>query len=288
MAGRVGYDERDHRDYGGGGRRRKPLPTEPPFTAYVGNLPQGIVQGDVEDIFKKNNISNVKNIRLVRDRETDKFKGFCYVEFEDIRNLEAALQLDGVITVNDNSLRIDVADGKRNDRGGGFDRGRGRGGFRGGRGGDRNFDDFGGGGGGGFSNRGSRGGGGGGGGGGGFTDPRGNRGSYGHFEESGGGSGGGGGGSREWTRGGGGRGGGGGGGGGYGGRPRNDPGRDRRPFNEDFKEPSSDTATRPRLQLKPRTVNKPLNQLAETSQSSKIFGGARPREEKIPSSRETM
>ncbi|KDR16282.1 eukaryotic translation initiation factor 4H [Zootermopsis nevadensis] len=260
MAGRGGYDERDHRDYGGGGRRRKPLPTEPPFTAYVGNLPQGVVQGDVDKIFQQN---QVKSIRLVRDRETDKFKGFCYVEFDDVRGLEEALQLDGSVSVEGNFLRIDVAEGKRSDRGGGFDRGRSRGGFRGGRG-DRGYDDFGGGAGGGssFSNRGGRGGGGG------FSDSRGNRGSYGHFEEGGGGGG------REWGRG---------GRGGYAGRSRPDTGRDRRPPTEDFKEPSAvDVGARPKLQLKPRTVNKPLNQLAETSQSSKIFGGAKPREENFP------
>ncbi|GFG35671.1 hypothetical protein Cfor_11458 [Coptotermes formosanus] len=250
MAGRSGYDERDQRqvnkDYGGGGRRRKPLPTEPPFTAYVGNLPQGIVQGDVDKIFSQ---IHVKSIRLVRDRETDKFKGFCYVEFNDVRGLEEALQLDGNVSVEGHFLRIDVAEGKRSDRGGGFDRGRSRG-------------LCGPGGGGSFSNRGGRGGSSG------FSDARGNRGSYGHFEEGGGGGG------REWSRG---------SRGGYGGRSRPDSGRDRRPHPDEFKEPAAaDVGTRPKLQLQPRTVNKPLNQLAETSQSSKIFGGAKPREEKIP------
>lgn len=29
----------------------KPLPTSPPYVAYLGNLPQGITQGDVENLF---------------------------------------------------------------------------------------------------------------------------------------------------------------------------------------------------------------------------------------------
>jgi len=50
-----GYESRS-----GGGRRggHRPLPDEAPFTAYIGNLPTGIVQGDIEQIFSSLSVSN--------------------------------------------------------------------------------------------------------------------------------------------------------------------------------------------------------------------------------------
>ncbi|CAG9809023.1 unnamed protein product [Chironomus riparius] len=98
-------------------QRKKPFPTDPPFIAFVGNLPQGVVQGDVIQIFSK---QTVKNVRLVKDKETDQFKGFCYVEFDTLQDLEEAVNLDGRIVLDNNPqpLRIDVAEQKKNDRGG--------------------------------------------------------------------------------------------------------------------------------------------------------------------------
>lgn len=92
---------------------KRPLPTEPPYLAYVGNLPQGLVQGDVLKIFPK---LKVKSVRLVKDRETDHFKGYCYVEFEDLDDLKAALELDSLIELDKSqeTLRIDVAEPKKN------------------------------------------------------------------------------------------------------------------------------------------------------------------------------
>ncbi|XP_046840602.1 eukaryotic translation initiation factor 4H-like [Xenia sp. Carnegie-2017] len=227
---RRGY--RDDRGYGGGGSgygggRSSKIPEEPPFTAFVGGLPDGTVQGDIDRIFA--NLS-IRSVRLVRDRDTDKFKGFCYVEFEDKKSLVEALEYNDAEYGNRN-LRVDVAEGRNKDRG---DRGRGRGGFRGGRGGDRGR-------------------------------PQVDRGQNNYRDQGRSGY-------QDRGRHDGGR------GGRYGGR------RDNRgpPMQYDnFPEPSEESASeRPRLKLLPRTVKDPVNDIANSMQQAKIFGGAKPRDEK--------
>lgn len=47
-------------------------------------------------------------------------------------------------------------------------------------------------------------------------------------------------------------------------------------------------AGRPKLKLAPRTVNAPVNALAETKQAAAIFGLAKPREEKVKDDEESV
>ncbi|XP_067650357.1 eukaryotic translation initiation factor 4H-like [Haliotis asinina] len=240
-----GYSNYDN-SYGGrrgGNRGSKPLPTEPPYTVYVGNLPLQVVQGDLELIFKD---LKVRSVRLVRDRETDVFKGFAYVEFEDLSSLQEALTFDGAL-FEDKNIRVDIAEGRKDGRGrgrggpqGGYGRG-GRGDYRGGYGGDRGGYDRG-------YDRGSRGGPRGGGMGGNRDGGyRSGRGGYDRDRDSG-----------------------------FGGRPRQRRDSDNR---EELREASPESAAqRPRLKLLPRTVKAPVNALVETSRNASIFGTGRPRD----------
>lgn len=101
-------------------RQHAPLDDQDkPYTLFVGNLPPNTIQGDIDNIF-----ADVKDyitkIRMIRDKETDKFKGFCYVEFSNAEAFRTALTYDSAEFL-DHVLRIDYAVPKSRDggRGGG-------------------------------------------------------------------------------------------------------------------------------------------------------------------------
>ncbi|CAM0140514.1 unnamed protein product [Umbelopsis sp. WA50703] len=86
------------------------LPTEPPFTAHIANLSFDAVEDDLADFFKDMKIAN---IRVLRDRETDRPKGYGYIEFEDQESLKSALTLSGEPLAN-RPIRVNIADPRKN------------------------------------------------------------------------------------------------------------------------------------------------------------------------------
>jgi len=120
-----GYRDREPREP----REQKepvPFPTQAPYTAFVGNLPYDITKDELFDFFSQS--CAVLNVRLLMNRETNRQKGFGYVEFQDLESLKQAVQLNGE-TLIDRPLRIDVAEAKPDDKNtwgsGRNDRGRG-------------------------------------------------------------------------------------------------------------------------------------------------------------------
>ena len=62
------------------------------FTVFVANIPLNAVPGDIDRFFAG---LNPKNVSFIRDNETDAFKGYCYVDFDNEEKLLAALARSG-------------------------------------------------------------------------------------------------------------------------------------------------------------------------------------------------
>jgi translation initiation factor 4B len=116
---------------GGGGvaessrpqRPKIPIPSEPPFTAFVGNFPYECPQDEVVGLFV-NDGCDVADVRVVRNRDTDRPRGY-FIEFKDVESLKKALVFDAR-DLGGRPLRVNVAEGRpegrgdRRDRHGGF------------------------------------------------------------------------------------------------------------------------------------------------------------------------
>ena len=91
---------------------------------YVGNLPFRATEDQVRDLFSR--YGPVDHVAMITDRETGKFRGFCFVEMGDA-DADAAIKALNGTQVDGRSLRINEAQPRENNRSGGS---RGSGNFR--------------------------------------------------------------------------------------------------------------------------------------------------------------
>ena len=102
---------------------------------YVGNLPYGVTDGDLQSLFEPH--GTVQSAQVIMDRDTGRSKGFGFIEMSSDAEATAAIaamhskEVDGrALTVNEARPREDRGGG-----GGGGGGGKHRGGGGGGRGG---------------------------------------------------------------------------------------------------------------------------------------------------------
>jgi len=107
-----GYDRPEKREP----REPLPFPTQPPFTAFVGNLSYEVQNDDLFKFFGPD--CKVSSVRLLSHKDNNRPKGYGYVEFEDLESLKKAVARNGE-NLMDRSIRIDVADApkEKEDRG---------------------------------------------------------------------------------------------------------------------------------------------------------------------------
>jgi RNA recognition motif-containing protein len=109
---------------------------------YVGNLSYDATDSDLRELFEAH--GTVSDVFIVKDRESDRPRGFAFVSMETPEEMNAAIEgLNGAefagraLTINEARPREERPQGGGG--GGGYNRGGGRGGDRGGRGGRNSY-----------------------------------------------------------------------------------------------------------------------------------------------------
>ena len=87
-------------------REELPLPTQPPYTAHIGNLSFDAIQDDIHELFAD---CEVTSVRIVEDKLTHAPKGFGYVEFATVEGLKKALTFQGT-SLKGRNIRVSVAE----------------------------------------------------------------------------------------------------------------------------------------------------------------------------------
>ncbi|KAK2882502.1 hypothetical protein FQN49_000301 [Arthroderma sp. PD_2] len=82
------------------------MPTQPPYTAHIGNLSFEATQADIQQLF---NECEVTSVRVVEDKLTGSPKGFGYVEFASVDGLKKALTFQGT-SLQGRNIRVSIAE----------------------------------------------------------------------------------------------------------------------------------------------------------------------------------
>jgi RNA recognition motif-containing protein len=92
--------------------------TGDPVKLYVGNLPFSATENDIASLFEK--AGKVVSVRAVMDRETGRFKGFCFVEMESKEAADEAIKMFNGSELNNRPMVVNPArpPEPRNTRGG--------------------------------------------------------------------------------------------------------------------------------------------------------------------------
>jgi RNA recognition motif-containing protein len=86
---------------------------------YVGNLPFETTEDEVRQLFEE--YGEIESVAMITDRDSGRFRGFCFVEMENSAADAAIAALDGK-EFSGRDMRVNEAR-PREDRGGGRNRG---------------------------------------------------------------------------------------------------------------------------------------------------------------------
>ena len=77
-----------------------------PKSIYVGNIPFSASEDDIRNLFAQ--FGEVNSVKFIMDRETGRFRGFGFVEMDDMAAREAVQALNGR-EVGGRSLKVNEA-----------------------------------------------------------------------------------------------------------------------------------------------------------------------------------
>ncbi|TFE69297.1 RNA-binding protein [Candidatus Methylacidiphilum fumarolicum] len=80
---------------------------------YVGNLPYNLTDSDLFEIFAK--VGPIKNVEIIRDRRTNRTKGFGFVEMADLDSARKAVTILNRIEVMGRRIIVTGAKSEKKD-----------------------------------------------------------------------------------------------------------------------------------------------------------------------------